>query len=226
MPAVDGQRAFRPRRHGRAEAIQCTRCFSRRLHSSLLLQTPAPPPGARRSSRRRATRVVVDFDLVRRRDGGTVQGQGAGLGRELPRLRDRRLLSGHHLPPRGERLRGPGRRLHRDHGREADAPADPERGHQRAAQPPRHGRHGAHPEPAQRHVAVLLQRLQQRRTSITSGFSPRDFGYAVFGRVLSGMDVVDRIAAVPTHATAGHGRRAGRARDHHRRQGRPLTPEA
>jgi cyclophilin family peptidyl-prolyl cis-trans isomerase len=30
------------------------------------------------------------------------------------------------------------------------------------------------------------------------GISPPDFGYAVFGRVLSGMDVADRIAAVPT----------------------------
>src|SRR3982751_4002342 len=30
------------------------------------------------------------------------------------------------------------------------------------------------------------------------GFSPEDFGYAVFGRVLSGMDVVDRIVSVPT----------------------------
>jgi cyclophilin family peptidyl-prolyl cis-trans isomerase len=35
------------------------------------------------------------------------------------------------------------------------------------------------------------------------GFAPRDFGYAVFGRVLSGMDVVDRIADVPTHAAGG-----------------------
>jgi cyclophilin family peptidyl-prolyl cis-trans isomerase len=35
------------------------------------------------------------------------------------------------------------------------------------------------------------------------GFSPKDFGYAVFGRVLSGMDVVDRIARVPTRASAG-----------------------
>jgi peptidyl-prolyl cis-trans isomerase A (cyclophilin A) len=34
------------------------------------------------------------------------------------------------------------------------------------------------------------------------GFSPEDFGYAVFGRVLSGMDVADRIAGVPTR-TAG-----------------------
>ena len=31
-----------------------------------------------------------------------------------------------------------------------------------------------------------------------TGYSPDEFGYAVFGRVLTGMDVVDRIAAVPT----------------------------
>jgi cyclophilin family peptidyl-prolyl cis-trans isomerase len=35
-----------------------------------------------------------------------------------------------------------------------------------------------------------------------TGFTPRDFGYAVFGRVLSGMDVVDRIASVATHSAA------------------------
>jgi cyclophilin family peptidyl-prolyl cis-trans isomerase len=35
------------------------------------------------------------------------------------------------------------------------------------------------------------------------GFSPPDFGYAVFGRVLAGMDVVDRIADVPTHTVNG-----------------------
>lgn len=34
-----------------------------------------------------------------------------------------------------------------------------------------------------------------------TGYSPDEFGYAVFGRVLSGMDVADRIAAVPTKAT-------------------------
>jgi cyclophilin family peptidyl-prolyl cis-trans isomerase len=32
----------------------------------------------------------------------------------------------------------------------------------------------------------------------------RDFGYAVFGKVVDGMDVVDAIAAVPTGMTAGH----------------------
>jgi cyclophilin family peptidyl-prolyl cis-trans isomerase len=34
------------------------------------------------------------------------------------------------------------------------------------------------------------------------GYTPDEFGYAVFGRVLSGMDVVDRIGAVETR-TAG-----------------------
>jgi peptidyl-prolyl cis-trans isomerase A (cyclophilin A) len=36
-----------------------------------------------------------------------------------------------------------------------------------------------------------------------TGESPADFGYAVFGRVLSGMDVVDRIVAVPTTSKNG-----------------------
>lgn len=35
------------------------------------------------------------------------------------------------------------------------------------------------------------------------GYAPIDFGYAVFGRVLSGMDVVDRISAVPTGVKGG-----------------------
>ena len=34
--------------------------------------------------------------------------------------------------------------------------------------------------------------------------SDRDYGYAVFGRVSDGMDVVDAIAALPTGSTAGH----------------------
>jgi peptidyl-prolyl cis-trans isomerase A (cyclophilin A) len=36
-----------------------------------------------------------------------------------------------------------------------------------------------------------------------TGFSPEDFGYAVFGRVLAGMDVADRIAAVKTRTVGG-----------------------
>jgi cyclophilin family peptidyl-prolyl cis-trans isomerase len=36
------------------------------------------------------------------------------------------------------------------------------------------------------------------------GFSPEDFGYAVFGRVLSGLEVCDRIGAVKTRRTGPH----------------------
>ncbi len=36
------------------------------------------------------------------------------------------------------------------------------------------------------------------------GYSPDDFGYAVFGRVLAGMDVVDEIAKVPTGISGDH----------------------
>ena len=36
------------------------------------------------------------------------------------------------------------------------------------------------------------------------GYSPDAFGYAVFGRVLSGMDVVDKIAATPTASAGPH----------------------
>jgi cyclophilin family peptidyl-prolyl cis-trans isomerase len=36
------------------------------------------------------------------------------------------------------------------------------------------------------------------------GFSPEDFGYAVFGRVLSGLEVCDRIAAVKTRSNGPH----------------------
>jgi peptidyl-prolyl cis-trans isomerase A (cyclophilin A) len=40
--------------------------------------------------------------------------------------------------------------------------------------------------------------LVDNRALDHTGYSPSDFGYAVFGRVLSGMDIADRIAAVPT----------------------------
>ena len=36
------------------------------------------------------------------------------------------------------------------------------------------------------------------------GYSPEDFGYAVFGRVLSGLEVCDRIAAVKTRRNGSH----------------------
>jgi cyclophilin family peptidyl-prolyl cis-trans isomerase len=35
------------------------------------------------------------------------------------------------------------------------------------------------------------------------GFTPADFGYAVFGRVIAGMEVVDKIGLVPTQSSVG-----------------------
>ena len=35
-----------------------------------------------------------------------------------------------------------------------------------------------------------------------TGYAPDEFGYAVFGRVLTGMDVVDRLASVSTTTKA------------------------
>ncbi|HEV3485479.1 MAG TPA: peptidylprolyl isomerase [Vicinamibacterales bacterium] len=41
--------------------------------------------------------------------------------------------------------------------------------------------------------------LSDNRKLDHRSYSPEEFGYAVFGRVLSGLEVVDRIAALPTH---------------------------
>ena len=37
-----------------------------------------------------------------------------------------------------------------------------------------------------------------------TGYAPADFGYAVFGRVLSGLDVADKIVAGKTHTVGQH----------------------
>ena len=50
---------------------------------------------------------------------------------------------------------------------------------------------------AQFYINVVDNRMLDHK-----GYAPGEFGYAVFGRVLSGMDVADRIAAVPTKTTA------------------------
>ena len=55
----------------------------------------------------------------------------------------------------------------------------------------------------------LLQRfnlddLANNRELDHTGYSPDNFGYAVFGRVLSGMEVVDKIAATPTGSSGPH----------------------
>jgi cyclophilin family peptidyl-prolyl cis-trans isomerase len=51
---------------------------------------------------------------------------------------------------------------------------------------------------AQFYVNVVDNRMLDH-----TGYTPADFGYAVFGRVLEGMEVADRIASVPTTTAGG-----------------------
>src|SRR6476619_6069630 len=205
------------------EAVQCQRAaFDARVPPVPAVarppDRPLTPARAREPGRPRV-------DLVRGRHGGTVQGQGAGLGGELPRLRRGGLLSRHHLPPRRQRLRRSGRRLHRQHDGEGHPTADPERSHQRPAQPARHGRDGPHPEPAQRDLAVLLQRREQL------GPGPhrlRAAGFRLCGvRTRPCRD--GRRGSHQPHADAQRrrdGRPAGGAGGDHRRETRSLTAGA
>jgi cyclophilin family peptidyl-prolyl cis-trans isomerase len=54
-------------------------------------------------------------------------------------------------------------------------------------------------------TAQFFINLADNRRLDHAGYAPDDFGYAVFGRVLSGMDVVDRIGALKTQAVGQHG---------------------
>lgn len=45
--------------------------------------------------------------------------------------------------------------------------------------------------------------LSDNRELDHRGFTPSDYGYAVFGRVLAGMDIVDQIGMVPTQTAGG-----------------------
>ena len=51
-------------------------------------------------------------------------------------------------------------------------------------------------------TAQFYINVADNRSLDHTGYSPDEFGYAVFGRVLDGLDVADRIAAVPTRKTA------------------------
>jgi cyclophilin family peptidyl-prolyl cis-trans isomerase/cytochrome c5 len=94
--------------------------------------------------------------------------------------------------------------------------ADPQRGAQRAAQHARQRRDGAHQRPQQRHRAVLHQRA---RTTTASTSDP-GAGYAVFGEVLDGMDVVDKIVRCQTPSAGDTERARGADSDQDRARGR------
>jgi peptidyl-prolyl cis-trans isomerase A (cyclophilin A) len=107
------------------------------------------------------------------------------------------------LPPRHRQLHDPGRRLQGRPERKAHARADPAGKPQRPEQPARHAGDGAHECARLGHRAVLHQRRRQRLPRPAQR-SRDGNGYAVFGKVVDGMDVVDKIRAVPTQAVGMH----------------------
>ena len=70
----------------------------------------------------------------------------------------------------------------------------------RAPQLARHRRHGPDERPQQRHRQFFINVRDNHRLDFGIGGA----GYAVFGQVIDGMDVVDRIAAVPTTSRGPH----------------------
>ncbi len=81
----------------------------------------------------------------------------------------------------------------------ADAPADRERGQERPEERPRHRRHGAHQRAAFGHRRSSSS-TARTTTSSTAASAQDGWGYTVFGKVVSGMDVVMKISKTPTGA--------------------------
>jgi len=95
-------------------------------------------------------------------------------------------------------LHGPGRRLRQGHAPEADDPtAGPERSGERSEERQRHDRHGAHVDP---HSATAQFFINVKNNDFLNYREPtaQGYGYTVFGKVVTGMDIVDRIAKSPT----------------------------
>ena len=115
---------------------------------------------------------------------------------ELPALRERRLLLRHPHPSRRRQFRHPGRRP-LGHRLQAQAGARPglQRVRQRPAEQARHGGPGARRERPTRAMRRFYVNLVDNPDLDPL---PTRWGYAVFGRVVQGMDVVDRIGVTPT----------------------------
>ena len=84
-----------------------------------------------------------------------------------------------------------------------DAP-DRERSQQRPEECQLHRGHGAHRRSAFGNRTVLHQRVRQRLPEPHRALPRTGWGYAVFGKVVSGTDVVDKIKAVKTGRKGFH----------------------
>ncbi len=152
-------------------------------------------------------------------------GRSAEDGGEFPRLRQRQVLRRHAIPPRDQGLHDPGRRIHRP----TSSRSRPVR--RSRTRPSRAARRGS---PTSRELsrwrAPATRTRRPRSSSSTSTTTsrstsakptPQGYGYVVFGKVVQGMDVVNKIATAPT-GSGGPFRqgRPGRARDHQERDRR------
>ena len=125
--------------------------------------------------------------------------QGPGHGQELPRLRQGQVLRRHDFPSRHRWLHDPGRRLRARHEAEEDQGADQERIGQRPVQCQVHDRDGSYSDPDSATAQFFINVKDNKGLD----GAPGQAGYAVFGKVIEGMDVVDKIKGVKTGTKAG-----------------------
>ena len=136
--------------------------------------------------------------------GRAVRGQGAGHRHELPELRRREVLRRHHLPSGHPELHDPGRRLQAGHEAE-DRPRPPIKNESSNGLSNTRG-------------TIAMARTNEPDSATSQFFinvedngfldkaRPSDrVGYCVFGKVIEGMDVVDKIKAVKTGTQGHHG---------------------
>ena len=121
-------------------------------------------------------------------------------------------------------LRHPGRRSRRRHLEPQSRPRQRlQRIRQRPAEQARHGGPGAQRSAAFGQLAVLRRTWSTTRTSIPV---PTRWGYTVFGRVVQGMDVVDRIGETRHRRDRPLQVRCAVEARHHRKDGDHRAPAA
>ena len=132
---------------------------------------------------------------------------------------EKRPLRRHRVPPRDPGLHGPGRRLRARHEAEADRRDDPERGQQRPEERPATRWRWRAPRTPHSATAQFFINVADNGFLDHKAATPQGWGYAVFGQVVDGTDIVDAIEQVPTGSKRRPRRRAGRGRRPSRARG-------
>ena len=195
------------RRHGRREQIQ----GCRRDRPPLCRPASIPRTCPARKSSSRAPRSLaaarMDMVLLKTNHGDVkldLDAETPRDSREFPPIRARRALRQHGVPSSHRRLHDPGRRHGARHEAETHAAR---RSANEAAQRPQeqevHGGDGAYVRTAFGDRAVLHHVADNDFLDYKAP-SANGWGYCVFGKVVDGQDVVDRIRGVATGNSGGH----------------------